>query len=111
MAWTMCMPVLVKAERKIIHQRFILDELFDICYKGQPKGIFFSIPPKRKKKNNKLIIVISQNLSEKKVPRGEGTCFLFPILKAHTGISLNGSEFIWNLKDHGVHTYKDQQLF
>lgn len=38
-------------------------------------------------------------------------CFLFPILKAHTGINSNGSEFIWNVKDHGVHTYKDQQLF
>ena len=75
------------------------------------KGSSSPSPQKGKKKNNKLIIVISQNLSEKKVPRGEGTCFLFPILKAHTGISLNGSEFIWNLKDHGVHTYKDQQLF
>ena len=56
-------------------------------------------------------MVTSQNLSEKKVPRGEGMCFLFPILKAHTGISLNGSEFIRNLKDHAFHTYKDQQLF
>ena len=72
------MPVLVKAERKIIHQRFILDELFDICYKGQPKGIFFSIPPKRKKNNNNLIIVISQNLSEKKFLEGKARVFYFP---------------------------------
>lgn len=111
MAWTMCMPMFVKAERKIIHQRFILDELFDTDYKEKPKGIFFSIPPIKEKKINNLIMVTSQNLSEKKVSRGEGMCFLFPILKAHTGVSLNGSEFIWNLKDHGVHTYKDQQLF
>ena len=67
--------------------------------------------PSKKEKNNNLIIVTSQNLSENKAPRGEGMCFLFPILKAHTGINSNGSEFVWNVKDHGVHTYKDQQLF
>lgn len=56
-------------------------------------------------------MVTSQNLSEKKVSRGEGMCFLFPILKAHTGISLNGSEFIWNLKDHGVQRIKINSCF
>ena len=50
MAWTMCMPMFVKAERKIIYQQFILDELFDTGYKGKPKGIFFSIPPIKEKK-------------------------------------------------------------
>ena len=78
MAWTMCMPMFVKAERKIIHQRFILDELFDTDYKEKPKGIFFSIPPIKEKKINNLIMVTSQNLSEKKFLEGKACVFYFP---------------------------------
>lgn len=70
MAWTMCMPMFVKAERKIIYQQFILMSYLIQVIKGNLKGSS-SPSHKGRKKFNNLIMVTSQNLSEKKkVSRG-----------------------------------------
>lgn len=77
-----------RAGRKIIHQLFILDEHLIKVTRNTTKKHLPIHPKMENKKNNHLIIVTPQNLSENKPPRGEGTCFLFPILKAYTGTSM-----------------------
>lgn len=69
-----------------IHQLFIFGEHLIKATQVQHKGIFLSIT--KGKKNNNLIIVTPHNLRENKAPSRVDTCFLFPTLKAHTGISM-----------------------